>query len=138
NVPLPSFVRVEPAGIPLITLEISVLPVPFTVRLLPLRDTFAPLTVKRLPELFVQDRFRACVAPLFFTNKGECLVSMASRLPGFNGMASWSRAENVEKNCKHDQGEPITMMRRLRRINCASSGVMIKSWSALAPALLNL
>src|SRR4029079_13791056 len=53
NVPLPSFVRVEPLATPAITPEISVLPVPFTVRLLPLRD-ISPLTVKRLPELFVQ------------------------------------------------------------------------------------
>ena len=54
-------------------------------------------------QLVRSHRFRARVAPLLFTNEGECLLSMASRLPCSNGMASWSCAENAEKNCKHEQ-----------------------------------
>jgi hypothetical protein len=55
NVPLPSLIMVEPLPAPSVNAEISVFPVPLTVRVLfSPRPRVVPLTVKRLPELFVQ------------------------------------------------------------------------------------
>ena len=53
-------------------------------------------------QLVRSHRFRARVVPLLFIDEVECLLSMASRLPCFNGIASGSPAENAEKNCKHE------------------------------------
>ena len=52
-------------------------------------------------QLVHSHRFRARVAPLLFIDEGECLLSMAPRLPCSNGMASRSHSENAEKNCQH-------------------------------------
>jgi hypothetical protein len=67
--------------------------------------------------------------------------AMASRLPRFNGMASWSCAENAEKNCKHehertDQDDASLATRQLsvlwrddvilvRAYTCASQSLIV-------------